>query len=231
MAADKEIRALFAKLNPNFKLHISTINEILYYGCFPRAEFRLQKRLTIPISVPPGITLSYKNCSLTKAREQLDRFERDVLNQKASTFPLHTTTASALHFANFNQSFLSGDPVTISESFAEARKLIRKWDIAYPQMRSARSGQPEKKAPLRIAKVLAEEFFRATGSSPRLSTDPYNDQAPSGKFYELVAGAFKILGIKASPRVMAEKAATLWIKNHELRMKAHEAITARAAEK
>lgn len=75
---------------------------------------------------------------------------------------------------------------------------------------TARNGQPKKIQPKKIARIVAQHYYRLTGRKPALTNDPYNGGKTKGQFVELLQAVFEILGIKASALSQAKLANQEW---------------------
>lgn len=199
-----------AERKPSYTVHGSVKAEILFTGGNSRAEDYLRP-------MPYGIHVFKfpawrKDISFSTAEKQIKRLltSRDL---KKSYEKLNSTTITALA--------LNGADFWTAESFSEtalgavekALASIKQIVDAHPKLKSRRSGQPPKRVAYRLAQVLAEEYYLATGRAPAVSTDAYKDNNPAcGAYFDLVQTTFDALNIDGSAEVMCKRAVEYWKK-------------------
>lgn len=203
------IQDAFKALNPEYKVHDSTIAEILIIGCSPRAKDILgatQPFRGMPVLKYPAWR---KCCSLNTAERQIKTLLRSK-NLKENYEAMSQTAIYALveNGADFKtaESFAN----TVINAINGALTFIKKTGRANPQWKSSRSGQPQKDTQFHVVKVLADEYYKATGKEPTITVKTYEDHSAKGAFITLIETVFKILNIKkTSTEAMAKKVITL----------------------
>ena len=203
----------------SYRVHASTLAEILMVGCDPRTQnFFCSKP---PFSGMPQ--LSYpawrKSASLNNAEKQIKAIVGSKNLEKVfeglSQTAVYALVESGADFTKFDR-FKTSAPGAVDGALAR----IREWGIKHPVLKSYRSGQPTKIIASHIAKLLAYEYFAATGKRPSVSTISKEGRfSPSGAYFKLVATVFKALKIDASPEAVSRKAATLWRHNEKSLLK------------
>lgn len=191
-----------------YTIYPAVKNEILVIGCDPRAEGYLNP-------LPPGIRVfKYptwsKDISFSVAAKQIKSLQKSRdLKKSYEKLGSLAITALALNGANFQTAEKFSD--TALNAVENALALIDRIVKADPKLKSRRSGQPPKRVALRLAEVLAEEYFLATGRAPAISVNPHTDgNLAFGPYFNLVKITFEALNIKASPEAMGKKAVDHW---------------------
>ena len=192
----------------DYTIYPAVKNEILVIGCDPRAEGYLNP-------LPPGIRVfKYpawsKDISLSVAAKQIKslRKSRDLKTSYEKLGGL-AITALTLNGANFQTSEKFSD--TALNAVEKALALIDRIVKADPKLKSRRSGQPPKRVALRLAEILAEEYFLATDRAPAISVNPHTEgNLAFGPYFDLVKTTFDALNIQASPEAMGRKAVKHW---------------------
>lgn len=111
--------------------------------------------------------------------------------------------------ANFQTAKKFSD--TALNAVEKALALIDRIVKADPKLKSRKSGQPPKRVALRLAEVLADEYFLATGRAPAISVNPNTDgNLAFGPYFDLVKITFDAMNIEASPEAMGRKAVKHW---------------------
>lgn len=194
-------------------VHQVTMNEIIFLGLSLQADEVLNKSPAFPGM--PALTYpnSWKECSLNTAAKQIKKLKTAIKKSNQEKLQIafeamYSTTIHALLASGFQQHDIHKLDASILDKATDA---IEEWKKEYPELISKRSGQPEKKVALHISKILAEEYYNATGKKPTVITDAINaGHYASGDFLDLHEKVFKILGIKASPESMARDTRKLW---------------------
>ena len=191
---------------PSYKVHASVRAEILFTGGNSRAEDYLHP-------MPRGIHVFKfpawrKNISFSVAQKQIKNLMKSR-NLKKSYEKVNdlTITALALNGTDFRtaESFSETAPDAVKKALALIKQIVE----ANPELKSRRSGQPPKRVAYRIAQVLAEEYFLATGRVPSILFDAY-EEVVSGPYFDLLKTTYDALNIDANAEFMGKKAATHW---------------------
>jgi len=212
------IQDAFKKLNPEYVVHQSTMNEILYIGnkedigdkdLASRSEQVLMPTLKHPSS--------WTECSLNAALKQIKTLRSATEKNRDDTFKvLHSTTIAALVLSGVDARDIERMAALDLRLMDKAAITIKIWKQQYPELISKRSGQPQKKRFFHITMILAEEYYRATGKYPVVATDAHDPgklgHRAYGDFLALVKAVFFVLAgeKKASPEAMARAVEDLW---------------------
>lgn len=225
MEPTEKILAAFQRLNPNYIVHPSTLNEILVVG----TSSALRKRPPFPGMPAPRHPSSWKECSLNTAAKQLGDIKKVAQKLQSAIEQMHSTTVYAFAKDGFYMRRLEEQ---LSELLGSGNKQgaihpatanIENWKKQKPEWISSKTGAPREEIPFHIAMLLAEEYFCATGKKPSVSNktvaiNPYETGNVSyGSFLDFVTAVFDALNIKASPDAMARSARDLWGKRQKAR--------------
>lgn len=204
----EKIEAAFHKLNPEYALHPSTLNYIIFMSTSERAESFLHDdpRLQGLILSMPKYPTSLKECSVNAATKEIDDIQEAIAVLRETAYAIHGTTYKHMLDVGFEigkfERFLHAIKIIANKT----KENLQEYGKQNPTSASFRSGAPQKKIPLHIAKVLSEEYFKATGKRPTRSTNPYAGGRTYGDFFELVKTVFIALEIKAGAANMARMA-------------------------
>jgi hypothetical protein len=192
----------------SYEIYPAVRNEILVISCDSRAEDYLRQ-------MPHGIRVFKfpawrKDISFSVAEKQIKSLlkSRDLKKYYKKVNGL-TITALALNGADFRtaESFSKTALNAVEKALALIKQIVK----ANPELKSRPSGQPPKRVAYRLAQILAEEYFLATGRAAAVSVDPYDSKSSAfGPYLDLVKTTFDALNIDASAEAMGKKAAEHW---------------------
>ena len=213
----KNIQAEFHKLNANYTIYPSTMNEIIFIGTSSKANREFHRNSPVPNMPSPkqhdknGNPLqehnSWHECSLNTSVKEIDKIKKAAEKLLNAIDKMHSTTIYALANNGFYSAELEKMLENALKVTEKANENLNDWKIQYPEWIDNKSGQPKKEVAFHIAKILADEYHRATGNAPSLtSVDSGKTQEVCGHFFNLVKSVFNILGIKASPQSMSREA-------------------------
>lgn len=204
----------FRKLNPDHIVPERTINEIIYLATSPRAERTLHNGPSFPGMPRPQFPNSWKRCNYKTSRNEIENVRKAAKQVEKAYISMHCDTVSAFVLANKNPQEIEVITKKILDATNAADKIVTKLKEMNPEWESWKSGRPLKAVPLRITKILANEFNLAKGKKPTISNRQVIINANQtgnkayGQFLDLITNVFLILNIKASPEAMARKAIT-----------------------
>jgi hypothetical protein len=146
----------------------------------------LARELLLMAPVPRGETLSTKEVKQNLAN--LAKSTKCVINLLEGLLGSQKAVV-ALKWSRIRVAILKNELLGLHAAAAEAR------------VASAR-GQPKKTQPKKIAKFVAQQYYRLSGKRPTVSTGPLDGKA-SGPFLKLLDGVFDVLGVDASAESQA----------------------------
>ena len=216
----EKIQTAFKKLNPEYNVHGSMMSEIITYAYSPKeyAERLLHRERPFPGMPVLKYPAARASCSLNTAEKQMRKLSAATKKLQAAFEAMNSPTIYALVQSGFDYSAAEKLIIMMRDAVDKAPKTIAGMKKAHPEFTSSRTGRPKSSIPFHIAKILAGEYFRATGKPPTVATNAHERGHPAyGPFLDLVRTVFKALKIKASPESMARDAEALWRDREEIR--------------